>query len=226
MTTKAAVGELFDGLAPEYVRSRERQPSFRAQKRIVLEMLEGIRGRVLDVGCGPAVMEAELLERGFEVAGVDVSEEMIRLGKARLAEHPLQARCHLRTGDAENLPYPHGFFDAVLAMGVLEYLPDYSAALAEMRRVLRPGGVLMLAVPSRVSPYRLLRSAFELARRRRRFVPNRCIPWLLDLQLERMGLLKLEAKGCNLGLHGVMEGVQAAPWLGTQYIVKAGKRAF
>lgn len=226
MSPKAVVGEIFDGLAPQYVRERDAQPSFRAQKRIVLEMLEGVRGRVLDVGCGPAVMEADLLERGFEVAGVDVSAEMIRHGKARIAQHPLQARCHLRTGDVESLPYPHGFFDAVIAMGVLEYLPDYGPAIGEIRRVLRPGGVVVLTVPSRISPYRLLRSALDLARRNAGFVPNRCVPFLLDRRLAAAGLLKLDAAGCNLGLHGALEGVRAAPWLGTQYIVKAGKRAF
>ena len=82
---KAGVQRLFDGLALEYVAERERQPTFVAQKGVVLDMLKGAEGRLLDVGCGPAVMETELLRRGFEVTGIDMSIEMLRHGLNRLA---------------------------------------------------------------------------------------------------------------------------------------------
>jgi SAM-dependent methyltransferase len=203
---------------------------------------------VLDVGCGPAVMEAQLLERGFEVIGIDVSEEMIRHGSRRIAHHPLQARCRLRVGDVEALEFPDGFFDAVVAMGVLEYLPDYSRALAELHRVLKPGGMALLTVPSRISPYRLARSGYERLKRVLRsgrpqgFVPNRCLPWRLDAELAHAGFLKRESRGCNFivfPLHELCPGASAGldralsflsslpagAWIGTQYIVKAERRA-
>src|SRR4051794_21739310 len=77
---KAGVQLLFDGLALEYASGRERQPTFVAQKQIVLGMLADAAGRLLDVGCGPAVLEGELLRRGFDVTGIDMSIEMLRHG--------------------------------------------------------------------------------------------------------------------------------------------------
>ena len=62
---KTGVQELFDGLAAEYRQERDKQLSFLAQKRIVLEMLSGLGGRLLEVGCGPAPMVDELLARNF-----------------------------------------------------------------------------------------------------------------------------------------------------------------
>src|SRR6185369_15951034 len=119
-----------------YVRSRERQHSFLAQRELVLSLLPP-GGRVLDVGCGPAVMADELLRRGSEVWGVDVAAQMIALGEERLRGHPDAARCRLRVGSLERLPYPDGAFDALIAMGVLEYVIDRPHALAEVHRVLR-----------------------------------------------------------------------------------------
>src|SRR5919108_5141528 len=86
---KAQVQALFDSLALEYVRERERQFSFISQKRIVVEMLMGSRGRLLEVGCGPGIMLPDLLALGFEVHAIDVSAEMIRRAEQRLASHPL-----------------------------------------------------------------------------------------------------------------------------------------
>jgi ubiquinone/menaquinone biosynthesis C-methylase UbiE len=145
------VGSYFDAEALEYVRERERQPSFVAQKRFVLEMLEGAGGRALDIGCGPAMMEGALLERGFEVWGVDTSAQMIAFAKERVAAHRMAARCHLSVGDGEELPFAEGFFDAVVSMGVLEYLPSYDRMIGEMHRLLRRGGIAVLTVPNRVA---------------------------------------------------------------------------
>src|SRR5918911_2517952 len=133
---KAKVEALFDSLALEYVRERERQFSFLSQKRIVIELLRGQRGRLLEVGCGPAIMLPDLLAMGFEVHGIDVSAEMIRRAEQRIASHPLASRGKVAVGDVEKLDFPDASFDAVLAMGVLEYLPTYGLALREMARVL------------------------------------------------------------------------------------------
>ncbi|GAG17717.1 unnamed protein product, partial [marine sediment metagenome] len=65
----------FEEGAFEYCREREQQYTFVSQKKIVLEMLDKIEGKILDIGCGPGVMEIELLQRGYEVWGIDISEE-------------------------------------------------------------------------------------------------------------------------------------------------------
>lgn len=198
---KARIRQLFDGLALEYVQERDVQDSFLAQKRVVLEMLAGSTGRLLDIGCGPAAMTRDLLQRGFEVVGVDLSLEMLRHGMQRLAGHPLRHRCRLEPGDVERLRFADESFDAVLCMGVLEYLPAYGRAIGEIHRVLRPGGVAVISVPNRVSPSHLglalLRTAKRLAGRPLPFVPNRCVPWLLDAQLARQGLPGVESRYCG-----------------------------
>jgi len=147
-SAKSQVEALFDSLALEYVRERERQFSFVSQKRIAVGMLLGGRGRLLEVGCGPGIMLPDLLAMGCEVHAIDISAEMIRRAEQRMSGHPLARRCHLGVGDVERLEFGEGSFDAVLAMGVLEYLPARAGALREMVRVLKPGGHLVLPPPT------------------------------------------------------------------------------
>ena len=71
-SAKSRVQALFDSLALEYVHEREQQVSFVSQKRIVIQMLLGGRGRLLEVGCGPGVMLPDLLALGFDVRAIDV----------------------------------------------------------------------------------------------------------------------------------------------------------
>lgn len=249
---KAEVQALFDSLAPEYVQSREREPSFVAQKRLAVEMLEGVRGRVLEVGCGPGIMAPALAGMGLEVHGVDVSGEMLRRARERMAGHPLEARCHFSFGDFEHLHYGDGFFDAVLAMGVLEYLPRYGPALRSAARVLKPGGVAVFTIPNLASSYHALRSLYQGLRRgvrrlrgrgRANEVPRRlCIPWALDRDLARAGLAPVDSAACNFiffplkelapgasaSLNGALQPLARSPLarlLGAQYVVKARRQS-
>src|SRR5258708_14716058 len=88
LSYKPQVEALFDSLALEYLRERERQFSFLSQKRVAIEFLGGARGRLLELGCGPAPMMPELLAMGYEVPGIDVSTELIRRPPPRMAGHP------------------------------------------------------------------------------------------------------------------------------------------
>jgi ubiquinone/menaquinone biosynthesis C-methylase UbiE len=242
---KSEVRARFDAAASDYAANRDRQQSFLTQKAFVLEMLGEGPGRVLDIGCGPALMSSALIARGFRVWGIDASAEMIRLGRERFLAQPPAQRPQLQRGDAERLPFAHGSFDAVICMGALEYLPDYGAAIHEMHRVLRAGGIAVITVPSRVSAYHSARSVYDslrrvLGRRGDPFGINRCVPWQLDRRLQDAGFAKVDARSCNFiffplyELHrGLSEAVdrrlavlaQAAPGrlLGAQYVVKAMK---
>jgi ubiquinone/menaquinone biosynthesis C-methylase UbiE len=246
---KAKVEALFDSLALEYVREREQQFSFITQKRIVVELLHREHGRLLEVGCGPGIMLPDLLAMGYEVDGIDVSAEMIRRAEQRMSSHPLGQRCKLGTGDVENLAYPDATFDAVLAMGVLEYLPSYDVALREMARVLKPGGHVVLTIPNRASAYHVARASYIALRRllgRPRstsYEANPCLPWVLDRQLAAARLDKVASRACNFiffplkemqeraseSLNRALTPLAAspvAPYLGAQYIVKAQKTAW
>jgi 2-polyprenyl-3-methyl-5-hydroxy-6-metoxy-1,4-benzoquinol methylase len=246
---KAQVEALFNSLALEYVRERERQFSFISQKRIVIEMLMGSRGRLLEVGCGPGIMLPDLLAMGYEVHAIDVSAEMIRRAEQYMSGQPLARRCRLAVGDVERLEFGEGAFDVVLAMGVLEYLPAYDGALREMVRVLRPGGHLVLTVPNRAAAYHLASAAYIAARRlvgrprRTAYAVRPCLPWVLDRQLAGLGMRKIESQACNFIFFPLKELHQrasdalnralaplarlpVAPLLGAQYIVKTQKTAW
>jgi ubiquinone/menaquinone biosynthesis C-methylase UbiE len=251
MVAKADVQAMFDALALEYVRTREQQFSFVAQKRLALDMLGEVRGRILEVGCGPAVMAPELLAMGLEVHGVDLSREMVHRARQRMAGHPLEKQCRFAVGDVEDLPYPDDFFNSLLAMGVLEYLPTYQRALQSVARVLKPGGVAVFTLPNRASTYHLARGAYEGLRAGVRRLGGRpaaacaqklCLPWRFDRQLVQAGLLPEDSAACNFVLFPLKELAPRlsdsanrllhplARWrlarvLGAQYVVKARRRA-
>jgi ubiquinone/menaquinone biosynthesis C-methylase UbiE len=100
--------------------------------------------RILDVGCGPGFYCAELLaevgESGW-VTGVDSSAAMLSLAARRCAGHD---NVELLEGEAGALPVPEESFDAALSVQVIEYVADLESALADLRRVLRPGGRVLI----------------------------------------------------------------------------------
>ncbi|MBF6157635.1 class I SAM-dependent methyltransferase [Nocardia cyriacigeorgica] len=98
--------------------------------------------RILDAGCGSGPIFAALRGRGAIVTGFDSSTKMLELARQRLGA---DAALHL-ADIAGPLPFPDGAFDDVIASLVLHYLEDWSAPLAELRRVLRPAGRLLVAV--------------------------------------------------------------------------------
>ena len=146
--------DFFDQRAAEYDREYAQESpagyALRVRRRKVLDLFDQHGGAVLDVGCGPAVMAAEILERGCRFWGVDPSAKMIEIGRGRFGHDP---RVRLERGDAERLEFPDCSFDAVLCMGVIDSVPDGPTAIREMVRVLRPGGTLVLTFINVFSPY-------------------------------------------------------------------------
>src|SRR5207245_2781591 len=150
------VTELFRRMLPYDLHERAHDWRFLDQHRRVCAMLHGRVGRVLDIGCGPGLMTRALVERGWEVWGLDVLESAVAWARAEAEKAPWGDRAHYVVGDADALPFPAATFDTVIAMGVLEYLSDVHRIVSEVRRVLRPSGLLVVAVPSRIAPYHLI----------------------------------------------------------------------
>ena len=99
---------------------------------------------LLDVGCGPATITADLAGRVApgRVVGLDTASGALEAARATLAERDLPARVELTDGDVMSLPFDDGTFDVAHAHQVLQHLSDPVGALAEMRRVTRPGGIV------------------------------------------------------------------------------------
>lgn len=115
-------------------------------------------GRVLDLACGTCDLSLELLRRrpDARVTGVDLSREMLVLAKPKIAAKAFP----LVNAPAEALPFADGVFDAALIGFGIRNVPDFRAGLRELRRVLRPGGRLVVLEFS-VPPSRLLWRAYN-----------------------------------------------------------------
>ncbi|HEU5076841.1 MAG TPA: bifunctional 2-polyprenyl-6-hydroxyphenol methylase/3-demethylubiquinol 3-O-methyltransferase UbiG [Polyangiaceae bacterium] len=93
--------------------------------------------RVLDVGCGAGFLANHLAREGFEVTGLDASEESLAVA----ARHDETGRVVYQLGNALALPHADQSFDAVCAMDFLEHVEDAASVIRECARVLRPGGL-------------------------------------------------------------------------------------
>ncbi|PSQ08733.1 SAM-dependent methyltransferase [Halobacteriales archaeon QS_7_68_65] len=100
--------------------------------------------RVLDVGCGTGFATEGLLERTERVHGLDQSRHQLERAWAKFGKTD---RVRFYRGDAERLPFGDDAFDAVWSSGSIEYWPDPVAALREFRRVVRPGGGVLVVGP-------------------------------------------------------------------------------
>jgi arsenite methyltransferase len=116
-------------------------PDVVAQRSGVLKALELRKGeRVLDIGSGPGLLAydiATLVGRDGHVCGIDISEAMLTMSRKRCAD---LRWAEFQRADATNLPYPDDSFDAAVSTQVYEYVTDIPVALAELYRVVRPGG--------------------------------------------------------------------------------------
>ncbi len=108
--------------------------------------------RLLDLGCGGGRHAYEASRRGARVTAIDADlgqvEEVAAMLAALAAEAPPSSPGHALGADALRLPFRAASFDRVIAAEVLEHLPDDHRAMAELARVLRPGGTMAVTVPA------------------------------------------------------------------------------
>ena len=167
---------------------------FHVRRQRVLELLPGKLGCVADVGCGPGVMVDVVRERGGTFDGFDLSPEMVQEA-ASLYGHLAGVR--FRQGNIEKLEVPDESYDQVICMAVIEYLKTPDLALAEIARILKPGGVAIVTVPKRwhvdrmavavTTPFRSL--AHAMGKKSADLLPRLCLqPDELDAAAARAGL--------------------------------------
>ena len=134
----------YDGFAAAYAVQNEGSLFNAYYERPEMIRLAGdVAGlQVLDAGCGSGPLAEVLRAKGADVSGFDLSPAMVELARERLGRE-----ADLRVADlSAPLPYPDDRFDLVVASLSLHYVEDWASALAELRRVLTPGGRLTVSI--------------------------------------------------------------------------------
>jgi ubiquinone/menaquinone biosynthesis C-methylase UbiE/ketosteroid isomerase-like protein len=157
-TETERIRRIFDKQAPKYDKSMSRFEKllFAGNREWVCERAQG---EVLELAAGTA-RNLPFYPPDVRLTGVELSPEMAELGRRRAAE--LGREIEMTVGDAEALPYPDESFDTVVCTYGLCTIPDDAAAVREAKRVLRPGGRILLAEHVR-SPNRLVRTIQRIA---------------------------------------------------------------
>lgn len=158
---------LFDPYAADYDKwfdTARGRLVWRLELETLLKALKPCRGeRILDAGCGTGSFTRELVARGAEVTGVDVSAAMLKIARRKVREDNA-AFLH---ADVTSLPFDPESFDAAVCFTVLEFIREPEAALRELWRVTKPGGRMVVGVLNRLSPWaaaRKGRGVFSSAR--------------------------------------------------------------
>ncbi|NJE61377.1 methyltransferase domain-containing protein [Thermococcus sp. 21S7] len=184
------MAEYFDRIAcryDEWYRTKTGSYVDRIEKWLVFSMLRSKSGRALDLGCGTGDYTLELKRRGFDVIGLDASEGMLKVARKKGVE--------CIKGDAYSLPFPDGSFDLVLSVTMFEFIHEPERVVAEINRVLKPGGEVLIATMNGRSAWFLfkrLKSLFvETAYRYARFYT----PAELESLLRNAGFVDVESAG-------------------------------
>jgi ubiquinone/menaquinone biosynthesis C-methylase UbiE len=141
-------------LEPEVMDSAEEARDYDAMdhrqvnERFVADFLafRSGNGSVLDVGAGTAQIPIELCRRsgGAHVVAIDAARHMIDLGLANVRSAGCADRIRVELADAKQLPFPAASFDAVISNSIVHHIPRPSSVLAEMMRVVKPGGAIFV----------------------------------------------------------------------------------
>ena len=129
---------------------------YACEAELLLELLDPQPGeRVLDAGCGTGIFTGGVLARGAAVTGIDLSLPMLQGALTRHQEARFTAAC----ADLRALPFPNACFDRAWSMTAIEFIADAATALAELERVTRPGGTIVVTTLNSLSPWAELRRA-------------------------------------------------------------------
>ena len=127
------------------------EPQLRDSLALIMRFWPRAEGRFLEAGCGPAANALNLARRGVDVTGVDLSPNALAEAQREFERRGLPGR--FVRGDVRDLPFDDAMFDFVYAGGVVEHFRELDVALADLARVLRPGGRLLITVPALTLSY-------------------------------------------------------------------------
>jgi SAM-dependent methyltransferase len=192
VSTVAEPGTHDWGDAPELFGPRH---GFR-EALVLRRLLPALPGpEVLNAGAGAGSLTLKMAALGLRVTSVEASPDLCDWARAALRERGLEGPNPVLRGDARRLELPDASFDAAVCAEVLEHLDDDRAALAELARVLRPGGLLLVTVPA--NPYRYDWTDRWAGHRRRYDAP------VLEARMREAGFAEPRVQGWGFPLTGL-----------------------
>jgi ubiquinone/menaquinone biosynthesis C-methylase UbiE len=158
---KPLVHEQWEGV----YRSPENEAFYEQAFNVIASSLNAPAGSLaLDVGCGSCAHSIRLVKRGFKVVGADFSEPVLKAAQQNLLAHNMASKVSLSRQDILALGCADASFDYILCWGVLMHIPQVEQAIAELDRVLKAGGSLVIAENNLHSFQAGLRSAARVLR--------------------------------------------------------------
>ncbi len=158
--------------------------------------------KILDIGSGLGTFSRMMVKNGHQVFGLDYSKDIVDMARARFEN----AGIEFSTGNIHQLPYPDSSFDAIFCSGVFQCIGDYKKALAECRRVLKPGGTLAIMTLNKLSLTIFLQK--ELL--------HLYNPYVFKKELQNMGFEKIAIRGMYIlpaFLSGLSRRIMKGKWL-------------
>jgi ubiquinone/menaquinone biosynthesis C-methylase UbiE len=139
----------------EFYEQNSAYPTLIYRQNYILEMIREIKlpkeAKVLDVGCGPGELLLELIEDFNYMIGLDIADEMVSIANIKKAKLPHSENLTFEVGDIEALRFKSNEFDLIVCSGVIEYLKDDTEWIKEVKRVLKPGGYLIINITNKFS---------------------------------------------------------------------------
>jgi 2-polyprenyl-6-hydroxyphenyl methylase/3-demethylubiquinone-9 3-methyltransferase len=168
----------------------------------ILERLP-LGAKILDVGCGAGFLTNELALHGFKVTGIDASEDSLRVAKL----YDKTKTVHYQVADAYKLPFADHSFDVVTALDFLEHVEDPGLAIAEMSRVLKPGGKFFFHTFNR-HPLAWL-------------IVIKLVEWLIPKTPKHMHVLRLFVKPAELKSYCEESGMTVQEMVGIKPVISS-----
>lgn len=177
-----------------------------------------LSSRVLEIGCGAGFLSVALARKGYWIDAMDSTPAMVELARTNAARSRVARRINICEGDVHSLSLPANEYDVVVALGVIPWLHSEQRALEEMKRILKPGGFLLITADNEVRLNRVLdpRSTPLLKPIRQtakyiiqtiagssgistQFEPKRHCPSEIDAMIRNVGLSKVQSAAIGFG---------------------------